>query len=143
MKKIIKHLLSIALIASIGGTMLAVSAPQTVSAADDSCNRGFLGFPSWYRGLTNDTDCSLKSPADVGGLQKWIITVAINVVEIGVILSAYVAAVFLIYGGFLFVTSGGSPDGASKLVKPYSMLLSINHRLVAVAIVKLIASIWV
>jgi len=63
-------LISFVAIASIGGSMLAVAAPQTAFAAD-KCSQSFLGFPTWYRGLT-DASCDIQSPNSSGGLSNFI-----------------------------------------------------------------------
>jgi hypothetical protein len=95
--------------------MVTVITPQTTNAAGlaDNCNQGFLGFPSWYRGLT-DGDCNIKSPNSTGGLSNFIWRIALNVVEMAVVAAAYLSGFMFLYGGWLFIISRGKPEGAAK-----------------------------
>ena len=102
------------MVLSVGGTLTVTAMPQVASASDvvANCNKGFLGFPAWYNGLTND-DCSIKSPESAGGLSKFIWRIGLNVVSIALVAASYVAAYFILYGGFLFLTSQGDPADAT------------------------------
>ncbi len=106
--------LSLFMVLSVGGTLTVTAMPQVASASDvvANCNKGFLGFPAWYNGLTND-DCSIKSPESAGGLSKFIWRIGLNVVSIALVAASYVAAYFILYGGFLFLTSQGDPADAT------------------------------
>lgn len=108
-------IMSLAVIAAVGGSIFAVAVPQTTSAAgpSDSCNKGFLGFPSWYRGLT-DGDCNIKSPNSSGGLSGFIWKIALNVVEMAVVAAAYLSGFMFLFGGWMFIISRGNPEGAVK-----------------------------
>jgi len=105
--------MAISIVATAGGAMMTLATPQIVSA---DCNSGFLGFPAWYRGLTKDPDCSIKSPSEVrpGGLTSFIWTIGLNLVEIILVAVAYLSGFYFLYGGFLFIVSQGKPDGAAK-----------------------------
>jgi len=116
MKNLRNWLMAFVIIASIGGAMVAAIAPQTTSAASlaDNCNHGgFLGFPSWYRGLT-DNKCDIKSPASAGGLSSIIWRIGLNVLEMAVVAAAYLSGFYFIYGGWLFIISQGKPETAAK-----------------------------
>lgn len=111
MKNIRNWIVSLAIIATAGGSLFTMAAPQTVFAADgDSCNvSGFLGLPAWYRGLTND-DCSMKSPADMnGGISTFIWMIVLNIIDIALMAVGYLSVGFIIFGGFLMLTSRGKP----------------------------------
>ncbi|MBC7764471.1 hypothetical protein H7Y29_02025 [Microbacteriaceae bacterium] len=99
-------------------TMLASSAQfaQPVSAA---CNASLLGIPAWYRGLQDSSTCTIKMPLTKGkpDVQKIIMTIALNVVQAGLALVAYVTIFFIIKGGFGYMQSAGSPDGMSSAKK--------------------------
>lgn len=113
-KKITNFVVSLFIVVSAGAMMLAMAVPQTVAAADgDACNGGFLGFPAWYRGLTEDApSCAIKSPGnDIPG---FIWHIALNVVEMVMVAIAYVTSFYILYGGLLFMTSQGKPDVATK-----------------------------
>jgi hypothetical protein len=91
-------------------TVSAASSATTSSKCSDT-DSGFLGFPTWYRGLVGP-DCTIKSiGSDVTG---FITHVALNIVDIIMRLVVYVAVFFIMYGGFQFLTSQGSADGSAK-----------------------------
>ena len=112
---ILNWIMSLAIVALVGGSIFAVAAPQMTSAAGlaDNCSSGFLGFPSWYRGLTNG-DCNIKSPNSSGGLSNFIWRIALNVVEMAVVAAAYLSGFMFLYGGWMFIISRGKPEGAAK-----------------------------
>jgi hypothetical protein len=118
--KTIKIWLSIIMIPFLmGGSFLALAIPQT-SLADDSSssvdcsgNPGvFLaGFPAWYRGIMiqdekNKDSCTVNNSL---GISKIIWTVALNVLDIALIIVGYLSVGYIIYGGFLMMTSRGKP----------------------------------
>ena len=94
------------------GSLVFVAVPAAPAYAKDGggggCNPHFLSFPTWYRGLTN-SDCSIKDPGEMG-ISNFIWKIALNVLEILLQLVAYVSVGFVIYGGFLYLTSAGSSD---------------------------------
>jgi len=141
MTKIRNWIVSIVIIMSAGGVLFVAVTPQPAFAAT-GCNRGFLGFPAWYDGLTkNDDTCDIKSPSDpdVGGLSKFIWRIALNVIEIGLMAAGYISAFFLLYGGFQYMISEGLPE---KAIKAKATLLNAVIGLVisiaSVAIIKFI-----
>ena len=83
-----------------------------VAAAEQrNCNPTFLGIPPWYRGLTEGEDCTLKSPDD---LSSFIWTIVLNVIEMALVATAYIAAGFIMYGGFIWLTGGSQPAQVAK-----------------------------
>lgn len=123
---LVNWMMSLVVVASVGGSVLAIFTPQTSIAAGipDTCNinEGFLGFPSWYRGLvyTKNTApkpeqiCDIKSPKNSGGLSKFIWLVVLNVVEMAIVAAAYLSGFMFIYGGWMFIISQGKPESAAK-----------------------------
>lgn len=92
-----------------GGTATASGGTTCDKAA------GFLTFPVWYRGLNKSaTDCDLVSPDAVGGIGNFIWRIALNIIDIALQLVGYIAAGFILYGGFLFLTSAGDPGKTAK-----------------------------
>lgn len=88
---------------------------------DSSCNSNFLTIPAWYNNLSgrgSDGKCAMVSPSSLGegeaGLTKFIWRIALNFIEIGMNLVAYLAFFFVLYGGFQYLTSSGNPEQASK-----------------------------
>lgn len=74
---------------------------------------GFLGFPTWYHYLQGTTDPAngLCSPQISGLSDIWLIVAA--VIEILLRVASLVAVIFVIVGGFNYVTSQGEPDKTS------------------------------
>ena len=144
MKKILKWIAPIMITVFLGGAAFAVITPATVAAAD-SCNSGFLGFPAWYDGLTEDyPDCGVKSPSDPdfgdNGLSKFIWLIVMNIIEIALGLLGYISAGFILYGGFLFITSNGKPDSAAKARKTMlDAIIGLAIAIGSIAIVNFIA----
>lgn len=113
MIKIIKNwIMAIAIVMSAGGVLLTTAIPLPVFAAD-GCNAGFLGFPAWYRGLT-DGECNITSPTSGDALGAFIWHIALNVIEIGLMMVGYIALFFILYGGFQLLIGRGSSDSITK-----------------------------
>ena len=131
--KIKNFLIAIMMVFSFGGGLMALAPVETASAAE--CTSRFLGFPAWYRGLIDDS-CNIKSPNEVGGLSKFIWHIVLNCVEIAVVATGYIAAFYLIYGGFLFMTSTGDPTDAAKARKVIlNAVVGLVISLVAVTVI--------
>lgn len=116
-------------------TVLAtgVSFAQPVYAA---CNDSLFGVPAWYRNLT-DGSCNIKMPQTAGkpDVTKIIMTIALNLIQAGLVLVAYVTIFFIIKGGFGYIISAGSPDGMTSAKK------TITNALIGLVIAVLSASI--
>ncbi len=136
-------ILALVIITSTGGIILTVVTPTVASAADIStCNKGgFLGFPPWYRGLTK-LNCDIKGPdATKDGLSIFIWTIALNVLQMAIVLVIYIASFFFLYGGWLFIFSQGKPEGIAKGKSTMTMaLIGLVVSIIAVALVNYIWS---
>lgn len=102
----------------IGLTML-VSAVVVPSTAVAACPDSLLGIPTWYRGLV-DGECKVTPPdkdADGTAMVQFITKLALNIVQILLMIVAYIAVFFIIKGGIAYITSAGSPDGITKAKK--------------------------
>lgn len=143
MKKILGLITTFIVTAAIGGIVVS-GVPQPAFAADDSCNTGFMGFPAWYDGLIDpdSNSCDIISPAKLdGGISTFIWTIALNIIEIALVATAYVAAFFILYGGFLFIGSNGKPENATKARKTMlDAIIGLIISIAAVAIVRFIAN---
>ncbi|NCQ54286.1 hypothetical protein COV88_03170 [Candidatus Saccharibacteria bacterium CG11_big_fil_rev_8_21_14_0_20_41_19] len=110
MKNIKNWIVSLAIVATAGGALFAIAAPQTVFAAEKSdCNQDsvFLGFPTWYRGLTSGAPkCEITMDK---GLSVFIWTIILNVLDIALMIVGYLSVGYIIYGGFLLMTGRGKP----------------------------------
>lgn len=108
------------------------------------CSSSFLGFPAWYRGLVDETssDCSIKQP-DKGaeGLGSYIWKIVLNVIEIAMMLVAYLSVIFIIYGGVMYIISAGSADGVKKAKSSITnAIIGLVISILAIAVVEFVFS---
>ena len=138
MKKIIIAM-SLMIMGSFGAS---VTFPNT-SFADDACsNKGkILTLKPWYSGLTNN-DCSLKTPGqDTNSQANYIWKIALNIVDDLLQLIGYTTVGYIMYGGFLMMTSNGAPDKAARGRKTImSAAIGLVIALASVALVNFISS---
>lgn len=121
--------------------------PTTTNTCGDAT---FLGFPAWYNGLVEPgTDhkgkpsCEIKSPSDLGedGLNKFIWVIVSNIVVMILRAAGYASVAFIIYGGYKYMISAGSPDGMVAARKTImNAVIGLIISLAAVAIVNTIAN---
>jgi ABC-type Fe3+ transport system permease subunit len=107
-----------------------------------TCSGGsFLGFPKWYKyldaapivGANNTCSPQVTSLTDV-----WLIVAAI--IEILLRVSALLAVVFIIYGGFSYTTSQGDPEATSRAKNTLTnALIGLAIAVTATAVVSFIA----
>jgi hypothetical protein len=97
--------------------LVALAAPvvawPTASASAGHCtSKSFLTLPQWYRGVVVH-DSQGKCAVKIDNLNKiWVIV--LNVTDMLLQVVGYVAAGFVLYGGFRYVISNGNPDDISK-----------------------------
>lgn len=111
-----RAIIALALIVTGSFGMAFVSTQPALAACDDSSGR-VLTLKPWYYGLIaggQGGSCDLKSPSAVGGFGPYIWRIALNLIEDLFQITGYIAAGYIIYGGFLFITSSGSPDRAVR-----------------------------
>lgn len=114
-----------------------VSPAQNVSAA---CTDRVLGIPTWYRGITTGSDCNIKMPSggsdELGG---FIWKIALNIIEMVLVIVVYIAVGFILYGGFMFMTGGSNPSSVEKARKTIlNAVIGLVIAMGAIAIVNLI-----
>jgi hypothetical protein len=130
MKNIRTWIISLVIVALAGGTMMTMALPQIASAATaHPCETSFLGFPAWFRGLTvSDFDssqpdnCNIVSPSSTDApttatkisLTAFVWRIALNILQIAVVVVIYTSSIFFLWGGWLFIISRGKPEGAAK-----------------------------
>lgn len=121
------------------GTLNLAVAPS-VSAA---CNDRILTFPAWYRGL-QDGSCNLKTPTqdrDGTSMRTFITRIILNIIDILMQLVAYASIVFIIVGGFRYLTSAGAADQMSAAKSTIlHAIIGLIIALLAVAIVNLVGA---
>lgn len=95
----------------IAGPATIVATPAPVSAA---CDDRILGIPPWYRGLTTGEgqDCKIEGPGT--DLSGFITKIAINLIEMAMVIVGYIALFFILIGGFRFITGGDNPGSVEK-----------------------------
>lgn len=131
------------LIVALAATF-AMAPLQPAQAAD--CNPRLLTAPAWYRGVT-DGDCNIslesgslaENPATGGKIGSFILVIGLNLVEILMHVVAYVAVIYIIVGGFKYMTSAGSADGSVKARKTITnAVIGLVISLVAITIITFI-----
>lgn len=132
--KLMSWLLAALFVGSFGGILGATTTPVQVYAADTCVKSAFLTLPPWYRGLTN-TDCSIKTP-DSAGVGPFIWTVVLNIIDMALQVIGYMAVGFIIYGGFMYMTSQGEAEGAAKARR--TMRDAITGLVIAIASVAIV-----
>lgn len=127
-------------------SVFSVLTPATVSAQASAqfghCNNNFLTFPAWYNGVNKAVDggCEIASPIEVGGFSVFIWRIILNIIEIMLNAVGYLAVAFIIYGGFKYIYSAGSPDGMVKARKTImNAVIGLIISIMSVAIVNTIA----
>lgn len=140
MSRIRAGIISMAMV-MLGSAGLVALAPQPATAA--SCPNGqarLLTFPAWYNGLVRD-NCEMKKFENTDGyLRNFIFRIILNVVEMILQLVAYATVVFLILGGFNYMTAAGDPSkiaGAKKTIT--NAIVGLVVALLSVGIVNLVA----
>lgn len=124
---------------------ILVSALAFAAPAQAACSDSFLGIPAWYRGMQDATSCAFKAP-ETGGqadARKMVVLIAMNILQAGFVLVAYVTVFFLIKGGFGYITSAGSSDGMAAAKKTITnSLIGLVIAILAASIVNLIAGVF-
>lgn len=104
--------------------LLALIIPMTLSvpASAATCNHYVLAYPAWYNGLEGCTSSNTASTTDQPVVDQlndiWVL--ALNAVQWLIITAGYIALVFIITGGFRYITSQGD---ASRVTAAKGMIL--------------------
>lgn len=103
------------LLGSLTFTFMAPAVAYAEPSETDCNNTRFLTFPAWYRGVVNKDTCEVVAPTKTkGALAAFIWKIALNGVEILLQLVAYLTVGFIIYGGFIYLTSAGRSDKITR-----------------------------
>lgn len=150
--KLKTFLLGIIFAVTIAAPIFAFVQPASTVAAAGDCEARFLGIPPWYRGLTNERtspvtglkECVIMSPTDMSGaaddkLRNFILAIALNVIEMAMVIVGYIALFFILYGGFTFITNGSNAAGAERARQTIlNAVIGLAIALGAIAILNLI-----
>ncbi len=133
-----KAILTIALILT-GSVGSVVVFDQTAVYA--ACPDGkLLTLKPWYDGLV-DANCNIKTPGSNADDQaKFVWRIVLNIVDDLFQIIGYITTGYIMYGGFIMMTSTGSPDKAArgrKIILSASVGLIIV--LASIGIVNLVA----
>lgn len=155
--RISRWIMAVSMVAVLGGlftnmtlTSSSTSAKTPTSAAD--CSAHLLTFPTWYRGLIKfdpaipGSECIIISPGQTPDgdkapleLQGYIWRIALNVVEIGLQLVAYIALGFILYGGFQYLTGGSEAAMIEKARKTLlNAVIGLAISMASIAVVNLV-----
>jgi hypothetical protein len=139
-KNLLRHsLASLVIIGSLSG-VLAIAHPSPASAA---CGK-LLTFPAWYDGLVKDkSSCELKEIGQGTGkvtVERFVVRVILNITEMILQLVAYATVVFLIVGGFKYITSTGDSTNMANAKKTIlNSIIGLIIALLSVGIVNAVA----
>lgn len=126
--------------------MLVQSLVSVLNRFGASCAPGdsnFFGFPYWYKYLEGETDALGKCipTIDIKNNPDALWGVALVLVEIIVRISAIVAVGFIIYAGFQYMTSVGSPEKtASAKTTIINALTGLVISIIAIAAVSFLGN---
>ena len=127
----------------IGSLGVSMTFPNTSFAESNKCDKKgrILTLKPWYSGLTNN-DCSLKNPGtDTNSQANYIWKIVLNIVDDLLQLIGYTTVGYIMYGGFLMMTSNGAPDKAAHGRKTImSAAIGLVIALASVALVNFISS---
>lgn len=116
MKKILGFLIAVLMMSGVVISSGVVSQPAMAA----ECSGGsFLMFRSWYYGLECDANGSVvyNEGSDDDALSRFVWKIVLNVVYDLFAAVGVIATGFVIYGGYLFLMSGGDPGKAAKARK--------------------------
>lgn len=133
----------ISLVITIGSAgLLAVAMPSTNASA--ACTQQILTFPTWYQGLIDKDTCEIIPPDkdNENSLTRFIWKIVLNVVDMLMQLIGYASVVFLIIGGFRYITATGEPGKMSAAKTTITnAIIGLAIALASVAIVNAIAGV--
>lgn len=106
----------------------------------------FFGLKPWYQYLETNRDCEvinfkvLEQTGGAGGRSD-IMLIALAMVDNLLRIAGLVAIGFIIYGGILYITSQGSPEGTGKALSTIkNALIGLAISIIAIAIVTYLGS---
>lgn len=141
MRKLFKNIFVGGLFIFLVASPVMATLTSPTAAAGSDCEKSVLGIIPWYRGLT-DANCAVVSPDQAGGLSTFIWRIVLNVIQMAVSIVAYIAAFFILYGGFLYITGGALPgqiEAARKTL--FNAVIGLVICMGSIAIINLIFSI--
>ncbi len=120
------------------------SAVAFAPAAQAACPPAdILGIPAWYRGLQDDK-CEIKKPDQTDkGIGAFVTKIALNIVQAALMVAGYIAAFFVIKGGFYYMTSQGEASRIESAKKTITnAMIGLVIAMLSAAIVNAVAGIF-
>ena len=147
MKKAISAAILMVFSASFG---LAVFDSKVASAACASDGAQLFSIPAWYRGLTNEGSCEIKTisnkddaGADSVTIQSFVWTVIGNVFDAIMRIVGVVATGYIIWAGFQYMISAGdSGKMANAKTTLTNACIGLVIAIVASGIVQLVMGVF-
>jgi hypothetical protein len=119
------------------GAMMTLLPSMHLMADANSCSKSFLGLETWFHYLpasSFNSDCSIKSFNALGSHSDFLL-IGLAILDDLIRIAALVAVGYVIFGGFQYITSQGSPDSTKKAQQ------TIINALIGVVVAILAASI--
>lgn len=111
-----------------------------VAYAANNCSNTFFGIPTWYQYLPKsqqNSDCTYKFK-DINNAFSLVI---LGLIDIALFFAGFLAVVMIIWGGYEFIFSNGSPDQIAKARKTIlNAVIGLVIAIFAAQIVRFIAS---
>ena len=124
---------SLILISLVIVTLLSVSSPVFAAGKCDA-GRGALPVPTWYKYVPLNADCTVNKnhPSIKDNEGRLIILILLGVFDIVLFIAGFVAVIFVVYGGFKFLTSTGEPQKiAAARTTIFNALIGLAVALIA------------
>ncbi len=126
----------------------ATADPTDTGSLNCTVSGGLLGIPTWYQylemGPKDGDPCAIIGPNDANGdldIRAAIYRVGLAVIEIMLRLAVIIAAIFVIVGGFRYITSQGEPENAKSARQTITnALIGMVISLLATGLVAFIAN---
>ncbi len=87
---------------------------------DSSCEKNLFGMRPWYAGLTvkvkvgDEYKCEIGTPKNDDEVAKMVWVIILNIMTDISVIIGYLALGFIIYGGYLYILSGGDSGKVAK-----------------------------
>ena len=107
------------LLTPVSSTVTPIS-PHFAKTAKQCNVGGFFGIPTWYKYIdTFDNKCNpvvdfRHGPNGARFNGEVVLQIALAIVDILLRVGALLAVGYVLYGGFLYLTSQGEPDGTKR-----------------------------
>lgn len=141
MKRLKSLFITLSLAVSMMSIVSIAASPSTYAASGTQCEKRILTFPVWYRGVYDPSNCEIISPDKAkGGVSGFIWQIVLNVIEIALQAVGYLAAAYIIWGGYKYIISTGNPgDMTNAKTTIQNAIIGLVISIASVAIVNLVA----